>query len=94
MEELILHEPADRGTPQGAVMSPLLANIYLDPRDHLLAASGVQMVRYAEDFVLLCRSEDEAKGALGRVQTWVSENGLTLHPDKSQHRRCDSTRRL
>jgi len=60
-----------------------LANIYLDPLDHLLAACGVQMVRYADDFVLLCRSEGEAKAALARVQTWVTENGLTLHPEKT-----------
>lgn len=84
MEELTWHEPAERGTPQGAVISPLLANIYLDPLDHLLAEAGVQMVRYADDFVLLCRSEEEAKAALARVQTWVTENGLTLHPEKTR----------
>lgn len=83
MEELRLHEPTEKGTPQGAVISPLLANIYLDPLDHLLAASGVEMVRYADDFVLLCRSEEEAKAALARVQTWVEQNGLTLHPEKT-----------
>ena len=84
MEELTRHEPTDRGTPQGAVISPLLANIYLDPLDHLLADSGVEMVRYADDFVLLCRSEEAAKAALARVQTWVGENGLTLHPGKTR----------
>ena len=84
MEELTRHEPTDRGTPQGAVISPLLANIYLDPLDHLLADCGVPMVRYADDFVLLCRSEDEAKAALARVQTWVEENALTLHPEKTR----------
>lgn len=84
MEELTRHEPTERGTPQGAVISPLLANIYLDPLDHLLAATGVQMVRYADDFVLLCRSAEEAKAALARVQTWVEENGLTLHPEKTR----------
>ena len=84
MEELTLHEPTDRGTPQGAVISPLLANIYLDPLDHLLAESGVEMVRYADDFVLLCRSEEAAQAALARVQTWVGENGLTLHPGKTR----------
>lgn len=84
MEELTLHEPTDRGTPQGAVISPLLANIYLDPLDHLLAAQGVQMVRYADDFVLLCRSESEARAALSHVQTWVEANGLTLHPEKTR----------
>jgi RNA-directed DNA polymerase len=83
MEELTLHEPTERGTPQGAVISPLLANIYLDPLDHLLAACGVEMVRYADDFVLLCRSEEAAKAALARVQTWVADNGLTLHPEKT-----------
>src|SRR5690606_21362854 len=80
---LTLHEPTERGTPQGAVISPLLANIYLDPLDHLLAACGVEMVRYADDFVLLCRSEEAAKAALARVQTWVADNGLTLHPEKT-----------
>jgi RNA-directed DNA polymerase len=84
MDELTLHEPTDRGTPQGAVISPLLANIYLDPLDHLLAESGVEMVRYADDFVLLCRSEAAAQAALARVQTWVGENGLTLHPVKTR----------
>jgi RNA-directed DNA polymerase len=84
MEELTRHEPTDRGTPQGAVISPLLANIYLDPLDHHLAASGVEMVRYADDFVILCRSEEEARAALARVQTWVEENGLTLHPEKTR----------
>jgi len=83
MEELTRHEPTDRGTPQGAVSCPLLANIYLDPLDHLLAASGVEMVRYADDFVLLCRSEGEAQAALACVQTWVEANGLTLHPAKT-----------
>jgi len=84
MEELTRHDPTDRGTPQGAVISPLLANIYLDPLDHLLADSGVEMVRYADDFVLLCRSEEAAQAALVRVQTWVEENGLALHPEKTR----------
>ena len=83
-EELTRHDPTDRGTPQGAVISPLLANIYLDPLDHLLADNGGEMVRYADDFVLLCRSEEAAKAALARVQTWVEENGLTLHPEKTR----------
>ena len=68
MEELTTHAPTARGTPQGAVISPLLANLYLDPLDHHLADSGVEMVRYADDFVLLCRSETEAQAALARVQ--------------------------
>jgi RNA-directed DNA polymerase len=72
------------GAPQGAVLSPLLSNIYLDPLDHLMAARGIQMVRYADDFVILCRSKAEAEGALAEVKAWVDANGLTLHPDKTR----------
>jgi RNA-directed DNA polymerase len=72
------------GAPQGAVLSPLLSNIYLDPLDHLMARSGFAMVRYADDFVILCRSPEAASQALGLVQRWVSENGLSLHPTKTK----------
>ncbi len=71
------------GTPQGAVISPLLSNIYLDPLDHLMARSGLAMVRYADDFVILCRSKAEAQSALGLVQGWTQSTGLTLHPEKT-----------
>lgn len=73
-----------RGTPQGAVISPLLANIFLDPLDHLLEAEGIAMVRYADDFVLLCPSEQEARRALELVTRWTQANGLTLHRDKTR----------
>lgn len=56
------------GTPQGAGLSPLLANLYLDPLDHQMAQDGIEMVRYADDFVLLCRSRAEAEQALARVR--------------------------
>lgn len=72
------------GAPQGAVLSPLLSNIYLDPLDHLVAQSGFEMVRYADDFVILCRSSEEAQAAWTLVQSWVSENGLVLHPTKTK----------
>ena len=72
------------GTPQGAVISPLLANLYLNPLDHLMAEAGVAMVRYADDFVLLCRSRAEAENALARVKSWVETNGLILHPTKTK----------
>jgi RNA-directed DNA polymerase len=71
------------GSPQGSVISPLLSNIYLDPLDHLMAERGFQMVRYADDFVVLCRSRQEADAALEVIRAWVSEVGLTLHPDKT-----------
>lgn len=74
----------DKGTPQGAVISPLLANLYLNPLDHLLAGAGYAMVRYADDFAILCRSREEADGALEKVKAWVEENGLTLHPTKTK----------
>jgi RNA-directed DNA polymerase len=74
----------DAGTPQGAVLSPLLANLYLHPLDLLMEQSGCRMVRYADDFVILCASEAEAMAALRLVTTWVSANGLTLHPDKTK----------
>jgi RNA-directed DNA polymerase len=74
----------ETGTPQGAVISPLLANLYLNPLDHLLAEAGFAMIRYADDFVIMCRSREEADRALGQVQQWVEENGLTLHPTKTK----------
>lgn len=74
----------EAGAPQGAVLSPLLSNIYLDPLDHLLAESGFEMVRYADDFVILCRTAEDAARALEIVQQWVADNGLTLHPTKTK----------
>ena len=74
----------EHGTPQGAVCSPLLSNIYLDPLDHLMAAQGFEMVRYADDFVVLCRSSQEAAAALAVVQGWTAQAGLTLHPTKTR----------
>jgi RNA-directed DNA polymerase len=74
----------ERGTPQGGVISPLLANIFLNPLDHLMADEGFEMVRYADDFVVLCQSEEEAKAALETVQGWVDAQGLKLHPEKTE----------
>ena len=72
------------GTPQGAVISPLLSNIYLDPLDRKMGQGGVEMVRYADDFVILCRSEAEAEEALEEVRGWTAQAGLTLHPVKTR----------
>lgn len=74
----------EQGTPQGAVISPLLSNLYLDPLDHLMAESGWEMVRYADDFVILCRSAEDATRALEAVRQWTAAAGLTLHPDKTR----------
>jgi RNA-directed DNA polymerase len=76
------------GTPQGAVISPLLANIYLHPLDERMAAGGYRMVRYADDFVVLCKSREEAEAALAEIRAWVIDNGLRLHPDKTHVGDC------
>ena len=76
------------GSPQGAVMSPLLANAYLHELDVEMREAGLVMVRYADDAVVLCRSREEAESALARMRAWVSENGLTLNPDKTHVGDC------
>ncbi len=78
------HWTPEEGTPQGAVISPLLSNIYLDPLDHQMAEQGYEMVRYADDFVILCRSREEAERALAEVEEWTAAAGLQLHPDKTR----------
>jgi RNA-directed DNA polymerase len=72
------------GSPQGAVISPLLSNIYLNPLDHLMEQQGIEMVRYADDFVILCRNAAEAERALELVRQWTAQAGLTLHPEKTR----------
>src|SRR6266702_3487971 len=87
MQDLQRWTPTE-GTPQGAVISPLLANSYLHPRDELMAAHGYRMVRYADDFVVLCKSHEEADAALATIRAWVLDNGLRLHPDKTHVGDC------
>ena len=82
MEDLYVWTP-EAGVPQGAVLSPVLSNTYLNPLDHQMAANGFQMVRYADDFVILCRTQEEAEAALAAVRAWVDAHGLKLHPDKT-----------
>jgi RNA-directed DNA polymerase len=84
MEELKGWEPTEQGTPQGAVISPVLANLYLNPLDHFMAARGYAMTRYADDFVVQCRTQGEAQAALELIQNWAKENGLTIHPTKTR----------
>ena len=76
------------GTPQGAVISPLLANLYLHPLDEKMQQLGYRMVRYADDFVILCQTAPQALAALDAVKVWVEENGLSLHPDKTHVGDC------
>ena len=74
----------EEGTPQGAVISPLLSNLYLNELDHKMEELGVEMVRYADDLVILSRSQEEAEEALREVSKWTAEAGLKLHPEKTR----------
>jgi len=73
----------EEGTPQGGVISPLLANIYLNPLDQKMKAEGFTMIRYADDIVVLCCSKSEAVRAMEQIQIWVRSAGLKLHSDKT-----------
>jgi RNA-directed DNA polymerase len=84
MESVKGWEPTQEGTAQGAVISPLLSNIYLNGLDWEMAQKGYEMVRYADDFIVLCRSQQQAQEALDRTRRWVEENGLKLHPIKTR----------
>jgi RNA-directed DNA polymerase len=84
LEEIKGWQPTESGTPQGAVISPLLANIYLNGLDHKMAQAGYEMVRYADDFVILCQSRAQAREALALVQGWVKEVALQLHEEKTK----------
>jgi len=84
LEEMKGWQPTQRGTPQGAVISPLLANLYLNPLDHQMAGQGWEMVRYADDLVVLCRTKEEAEQALSFLRQWAGQAGLTVHPTKTR----------
>ena len=84
LEECKEWQPTERGTPQGAVISPLLANIYLNPLDHEMVKRGWSAVRYADDFVVLCQSHEEADRVLTFLREWTKAVELTLHPTKTR----------
>ena len=77
-------EPTEGGTPPGGVISPLLANLDLNPLDHVMVAAGWEMVRFADDLVILCRTQSQAHAALAQLSAWASQTGLTLHPTKTR----------
>lgn len=76
-------KPAERGTPQGGLISPLLANIYLNPLDWFLQELGLTSIRYADDLVVLCETAEQARGALKRIGEWMEGAELELHPEKT-----------
>ena len=84
LEEHVGWRPTTVGTPQGGAISPLLANIYLDALDWKLHLGGWELVRYADDFVILCRTKEQAAEVLGTVRHWSDEAGLQLHPEKTR----------
>ena len=83
MDGLELWTP-ETGTPQGAVISPMLSNIYLNALDHEMAEGGYSMIRYADDFVVLCSSREEANYALEVVKDYTDRHELQLHPVKTR----------
>ena len=83
LEEMKLWMP-DKGTPQGAVISPLLANVYLHPVDTAMRQAGFTLVRYADDMVVLCRTREEAETALVKLGELIEARGLQLHPVKTR----------
>jgi len=84
INELKGWEPTEKGTPQGAVISPLLANLYLNGLDHLLWESGYKTIRYADDFVILSQSQYDAEKAMELTRKWTEKRGLVLHPEKTR----------
>jgi RNA-directed DNA polymerase len=87
MEEGNLRE-AISGTPQGGVLSPLLANLYLHDLDRKMEQENYRMVRYADDFVILTDNEKDALRAQKLIHEWSTENLLTIHPEKSHIGNC------
>jgi RNA-directed DNA polymerase len=77
-------QEVEGGTPQGGVISPLLANIYLNPLDWLMEQAGLQMVRYADDMVVLCRDIEMASRAMEKLQEWMEAAGLELNGQKTR----------
>lgn len=75
-----------KGLPQGAPISPLLANLYLDDLDETFRQRGIRLVRFADDFVILCRSRKRAREVLDDLTDFLREDGLTLHPEKTRIR--------
>lgn len=80
-----------KGTPQGAVLSPLLANLYLHPLDVIITQAGYKMIRYADDFVIMCQNQKDSEAALELVKRWTQANGLNLHPDKTYIGNCSES---
>jgi len=76
--------PSEQGTPQGGVVSPVLSNILLTPFDQEMRAKGYQLTRYADDWVITCKSASEARAALAAAVRILSQLGVQLNPQKTR----------
>jgi len=76
--------PSERGTPQGGVVSPLLSNILLTPFDREMRLKGYQLTRYADDWVITCRTAAEARAAVDAALRILKQLGVELHPQKTR----------
>ena len=76
--------PTERGTPQGGVVSPLLSNILLTPFDRKMRSRGYRLARFADDWVVTCRSAAEARAALDAAARILKQLGVELHPQKTR----------
>ena len=83
LEQGVEIEP-EKGSPQGGLISPLLANIYLDPLDWILEQAGYASVRYADDIVALCASQNEASEVMEKISAWMEGAGLQLNKEKTR----------
>ena len=84
LDEGTILNPENEGTPQGATLSPLLCNIFLNPLDHIMEEAGKEMVRYADDLIIACKTREEAEASLEMLREWTGNNGLELHPEKTR----------
>jgi retron-type reverse transcriptase len=76
--------PSERGTPQGSVVSPLLSNILLTPFDREMRLRGYQLTRFADDWVVTCKSAAEARSAVDAARRILKQLGVELHPQKTR----------
>jgi retron-type reverse transcriptase len=80
-----VYESTIAGTPQGGVISPLLSNIYLHVFDQQMERAGVQLTRYADDWLAVCRTREEAERALASARAVLEDElGLRIHPEKTR----------
>lgn len=76
--------PTNSGTPQGSVISPLLSNVYLTPFDNIMTGAGYKLTRFADDWLIVCKTRQEAENALNLAKRTLERLGLKIHPEKTR----------